>query len=136
MDKVFEGYNKCKLSDLRKQNDITAEINFSDEEGKKDCVKLTMGDKEALIPISELYTLVWSVASEKERDNLIPVRQEKVRIIVKTHKVKVTKDIRKGEFLNVRCETNVPVEIYEGLKGIMPQAEKKKTFNIPIIGAK
>jgi len=132
-DRLFNDYNKCVLSDLQRKNDIKVEVNFSNKENLRDCIKLTMGDKTAIIPISELHTLVWSVASEQQRDDLTPVKQTLVRKIVKKHMVEAKKNIKKGEMIRVRCETNVPVEIYEGLKGMMPK--DNKSFSVPIINS-
>ena len=130
-DTVIEGYNKAILKDLGSGgNDLTAEVNFP---GQKDVVKLTLGGKSAVVAIKDLYTLVWSIGSAEQRDNLMPIKQTLVRKIRKRHIVEVTKDIRKGEKLNVRCETNVPVEIWEGLRGMMG----KKSYSmdsVPIIG--
>src|SRR3990167_10432155 len=136
-DRLVQDYNKCVLNDIRGSsgNNITAEINFSEKEELADCVKLTMGDKTAMIPIKELHSLVWSIADREQRDNLTPVKQTLVRKLVKRHVVEAKKDIRKGEMINVRCETNVPVEIYEGLRGFMPKRNPTTaatSFSIPI----
>ena len=133
--RAVQGYNKAFLRDIRNKHDITAEINFSEDEGLKDCVKMTMGKNTAIIPIKELYTLVWSVVDTKQRTDLTPITQTLVRKIKKRHIVEVTRDIKKGEKLNVRCEVDVPVEMYEGLQGMMPK-RNHTTEGVPIIGAK
>ena len=132
-DQVFDDYNQCVLNDIRGSagNNIKAEINFSKSEGHKDCVRLTLDGKTAIIPIKELHGLVWSVADAEQRDRLTPVTMTTIRKIKKLHKVEVKKDIKKGDFLNVRCETSVPVEVYEGLKGML---DKKPKTTVPIIG--
>ena len=138
-DRIIQGYNKAILNDIRggAGNDITAEINFSEKEDLKDCVKLTLAGKTAMIPISELHTLVWSVADAKQRDDLTPVKQTLVRKLIKRHVVEAKRDIKKGQMINVRCETNVPVEIWEGLRGLVPKRNPTTTtFSIPIIGRK
>lgn len=138
-DRLFDEYNKAILSDIRGSsgNDITVEINFSEKEELRDCVKMTMDGKSAIIPISELHTLVWSVANEQQRDDLTPLKQTLVRKLVKRHIVEAKRDIKKGQMINVRCETNVPLEIYEGLKGLMPKRNpttRATAFSVPIIG--
>lgn len=125
MGRLFEEYNKATLRDVSSRgNDIEAEINF---DKRSDVVKLTLGDKQAVIPTRELHALVWAIADEEQRDRLIPVKQTRIGKIMKTHKVKVIKDIRKGEFLNVRCETNIPLEMMKSYWG------ETKDQKVPII---
>lgn len=125
------GYNKAHIKDLRGKRDIELEVNFSDNPDFKDCARITVGKEELVVSIKDLYEFVFWVASQEQQDNLIPMKQTKVRTIQKLHKVEVKKDIRKGEFLNVRCITNVPVEIVEGLKGMLQPREYEQKIIVP-----
>ena len=129
---------KVVIPDLRNKRDVEMEVCFADDEVFKDTIRVTMGSEEAIIKIKDLYGFMFVIANAEQQEQLMPVQQTTVRKIVKRHVVKVTKDIRKGDMLNVRCETNVPVEIWEGMKGMMDKRvlEPKQSFNIPLIGVK
>ena len=126
---------KVVLSDLRRKTDMGMEVLFSDNPELKDTIKVTMGKEDAIINIKELYSFMFVIANAQQQEQLMPVKQETVRKIVKRHVVKVTKDIKKGEMLNVRCETNVPVEIWEGMRGMTGKTMFKKA-SVPMIWAK
>lgn len=136
---MLEGYDKAVLADLKGKNDLEVEINFSDEERFKDCVKVKMGKDEAFISKQDLYSVVWSIADPENQEKMLPVKQTLVRKIVKKHIIEVKKPLKVGDKVIAYCHTNIPVEIYEGLKGMMPKIKdhvRKRSFSLPIIGAK
>lgn len=135
---MIEEYDQAKIEDLRKRNNVTLEVNFSSDTDLKETVKIEIGGKEAIIPIKYLYSFVFMVANHEQQDNLLPIRHTLVRKIVKQHRIMAKKNIKKGEYVVARCETNVPVEIWEGLKGMLGKrvVEPKKNFNIPLLTKK
>lgn len=135
---MMEEYDQMKIEDLRGRHDVKLEVNFSGNSELKETVKIEIGGEEAVIPIKYLYSFVFMVANHEQQDNLMPIKQTLIRKIVKQHRIMAKKNIKKGEYVVARCETNVPVEIWEGLKGMLGKRifEPKKSFNIPIIGAK
>lgn len=116
---MLSEYNKARLYDLKGKRNIDFEVNFSDNPDFKECVRVNMGSEEAIIPLQEIYGFIMIAGTPEQQDNLMPIKQTTVKKIIKRHVVQLKKDLKKGEFMNVRCETNVPVEIVEGLKGLM-----------------
>src|SRR3990167_8666547 len=137
-DRLVQDYNKCVLNDIRGSsgNDITAEINFSEQAELADCVKLTMGNKTAMISIKELHSLVWSVANANQRDDLTPVVQRNIRYVEGYHKIQAKKDIKKGEFIMARYQVPVEERVVQGLKGLIGATAKKVFGGISIIGSR
>ena len=133
-DGIIQDYNKATLNDLKNQNNITVEINFSDKEDLADCVKLTMGDKSALIPIKELHSLVWMVVDANQREEMTPVVQKNIRYVEGYHKIQVKKDIKKGEYIMARYQVPVEERVVQGLKGMIGDVAKKSFGGVPIIG--
>ena len=127
-------HTKARIHDLKGKQDMDLEINFSEKPLFKNCVKIKLGGSEAVVDMKDLYEFVFWASDPENQANLVPMSQTKVRTIQKVHKVKVTKDIKQGEFLNVRCETNVPVEIWDGLAGMMGKRSVVKTGGLPVIG--
>lgn len=116
---MLSSYNKALLSDLRNKRNITFEVNWSDNADFKECVLVKMDGEQAIIPLKEIYSFMLIAGTPEQQDNLIPVKQTRVKKIIKRHVVMAKKDIKEGEMINVRCETNVPVEIVEGLRGLV-----------------
>jgi hypothetical protein len=136
---MIEEYDQTKIEDLRGRNDVTLEINFSSNPDLKETVKIEIGGKEAIIPIKYLYSFVFMVANSEQQERLMPVRQTLVRKIVKQHRILAKRDIKKGEYVVARCETNVPVEIWEGLKGMLEKRKSAVSFGaykVPLLGKK
>jgi hypothetical protein len=133
-DRIIKDYNKCILGDLKKQNDITAEINFSKEEDLADCVRLTVGGKSALIPVKELHSLVWMVVDSQQREEMTPVVQKNIRYVEGYHKIQAKKDIKKGEYIMARYQVPVEERVVQGLKGMIGGIAKKTFGSVPIIG--
>lgn len=129
---------KVMLQDLKGKQDVGMEVCFSDSPDLQDTVRVTMGSETAIIKISELYGFMFVIANAEQQEQLMPVKQTTVRKIRKRHIVEVTKDIRKGQKLNVRCETNVPVEVWEGMRGMLGRKEVKRqtSVSLPIITVK
>lgn len=129
-------HTKARIHDLRGKHDMDLEINFSVNPDFKNCVKVSVGKEEIIVDMKDLYEFVFWAANEEQQANLVPMSQTKVRTIEKLHRVEAKKDIKKGEFLNVRCVTNVPVEIWDGLAGMMGKRSVVKTGGFPVVKPK
>lgn len=116
---MLSEYNKAVLRDLKGKRDLDFEVNFTKNPDFKECVKVTMGKEEAIIPLEDIYGFIMIAGTPEQQDNLLPIKTTTVKKIIKRHVVAAKKDIRKGELINFRCETNVPIEIVEGLKGLI-----------------
>ena len=112
---MLENRNKAFFPDLNKKNDVGIEINWN--QNTKDVVKINIGDKEAVIKMEDLYGFVVMSVSGEKQDNLIPVRQTTITKYIKQHKIMAGKNIKKGEYLVVNCEIDVPRIVEEGLRG-------------------
>lgn len=129
---MISGYNKAVLYDLKGKRNIDAEVNFSENPDFKDCLLITMGSEKAIIPIKELYSLVFAVANQDQQADLVPVTQTEVVKYLKWHIVEAKADIRKGEKIRVRCEVNVPLTVVNGLNGSIGKLTMTKSTS-PII---
>lgn len=116
---MLSEYNKAVISDLKGKRDLEFEVNFSEDPLMKECVRVKIGSEDAIIPLKDIYEFMLVAGTPDQQDNLLPIKQTLVKKIIKRHVVAVKKDMKKGELMNVRCETDVPVEIVEGLKGLV-----------------
>lgn len=98
-------------------------------------VSLTVKGQKVRFPFKDLYSFVFFTATADQQSNLMPIKQIEVKKLVKWHRVQAKKDIQRGEMINVRCETNVETEVYNGLKSMIPK-RNPTTAAIPIIQVK
>ena len=112
---MIEGQNKVSFPDSLGGKDVILEINWSPfSDG---LVRITIGDKKAVIKREDLFGLMFVIATNEQQDNLTPVRNTKITKYFKQHRVKVKKNLGKGDELVVNCEISVPTIVEEGLKG-------------------
>lgn len=131
---MLDTQEKVIITDLNGKHDVSMEVNFSSNPDSKDKVRIGIEGSQAVVAIKDLYDFVFLIADAIQQERLMPVKTTTVRKIIKRHIVEVTKDIKKGQKLNVRCETNVPVETIEGLAGMFEkQIKDKARTGIPLI---
>ena len=56
------------------------------------------------------------IASPKQQEELLPIRQTTIRKYTRQHRVKVKESVEKGRELIFNCEIDVPVVIENGLR--------------------
>ena len=115
---MIDGYNKITLYDKNGKNDLSIEVNWNDSEEVKDCfaLRLTLGDKQAIINRDDFFSLLMVLGDNKMQDKLIPSRSLKITKYYKQHRVMAKNDIRKGQQVIINCETDVPSLVREGYK--------------------
>lgn len=89
--------------------------------------EITLGGKKAKIKQADLFSLVFYAANADQTDKLTPIQNTRVTMYVRKHKIKLLKDMRKGEEVIARCETPVETIVEQGIKGIL---DKKKESSI------
>ena len=114
---MIQEHSKYNFPDLAKQNDLSFEVNYLDQDEVKNCqiIKWICGDKHGFIERKYLYEFLWAIGKRTDQQKMIPQKVRKTRYIEKFVGVKTTKDIRKGEMLNFKIKLEVPLseeEIY------------------------
>lgn len=115
---MMDGHEKAVYPDMSEhRNDVSMEVNWNQNTG--DTVRITIGDKTAVIPYVSLYGFVFMNAEGEALSDLMPVKQTVVRKIRKQHHVIVKRSVVKGDRIVVNCEIDVPIAIVQALKGDM-----------------
>ena len=116
--------NKITLPDQNNKQDVVFETHWIKDASK--VVRVTIGDNTAVLKIDDLYGLVFMLADPEQQMNLMPVRHTEVRKYIKKHNVMVKKPMKKGDIISVHCEVDVPLQVVEGLAGLLK--ERKNQF--------
>ena len=86
-------------------NDIIADINWN-ESVKRKYIRLTLGDKTCIVKKDYLLSVLFMLGSAKEQDSLISpfIKKTLVTKFTKMIGITATKDVRKGEPINLLLE--------------------------------
>jgi hypothetical protein len=97
--------NIAELKDINGKNDIAIKV-----EGKE-YVEIISGKRKSKINFLDLYNIVFIIANEEQKCNLIPTFEERI----KEHRVQLTikaqKDIKKGEDIIVNYAVKTPQKV-------------------------
>lgn len=113
---MIQGHEAFQIEDSNGKNHLTLEVNWSEDSKVKDCqlVKVTMrtdkGDYTAIIRRDLFYSFLFAIGRAEEQREIIPQTLTKVRWLETVLGIKATKDIRKGEMINVPVKLSIPLE--------------------------
>lgn len=74
-------------------------------------VRLEMGGKTCETDYKDLWGAVFMLGDKKYQEAMIPVQKKEMMVFSRKHQIRVTKDVKAGETVNVWCEVNVPQTI-------------------------
>ena len=127
---MMKNNNVATLSDRNGKHDIECEINKNDK--VKDYVELRVRDEKgewikSYISIKELYGLIFMIVGENEQQEMMPVRTTETRVYERQHRIKLKRNMKKGEIVVANCSISVPLAIEEGLYGLIKKKAKTKS---------
>ena len=92
-------------------NDIEMEVNWNKQVAGNKFIKFQLAGKEAIISYNHLWTLLFMTANEKQQEDMLPTKTERVRIYNTLVDIKAKKDIKKGDTIRI------PMSISQNSKG-------------------
>ncbi len=104
---------QAEIKDVRTGNSLLLEVNF--DENQKDCVKISFNDQDFIVKYADLFAFMFSLATKEQQAKMVPVREELGNQYMKQIQVKLTKDLKAGEFLVVNVPINVPQVIEDAI---------------------
>ena len=107
---------KFSMMDLsRNGNDVNIEVNWNKFASKQGCIKFSINDEEAVISREHLYAILFMLGSAEEQQKMSApfLKQTQVTKYFKLLGVTATKDVRKGEMLNVPLEFTLNPETHQ-----------------------
>ena len=113
-------YTRLKLT-----QELTFEANYSKHSTPCKWFKLTMGNKSTTMSRDELFGLLFLFADEQQQEDLIPIKETKVRSITRLLSFKLKKDMRKGEIVRAAYTYFMPETIVEKLLISNPEKYRK-----------
>ena len=127
---MMTGNNTAILTDRNGKNNIEIEINKNDKQ--QDYVEFRIRDKngewiKSFVKIRDLYGLIFMLVDEEQQQELMPVRQTQVKIYERQHRIKLKKDMKKGEIVVANCKIEVPVRVEENIRALMGKKYQKSS---------
>ena len=120
--------NTCTLTDIKGYRNIEVEVNKNNK--VEDYVEFRVKDEngnwvKSYVKIKELYALIFMLVGKEEQEVLMPIRQTDVRTYVRQHRIKLKKDMKKGEIVVANCRISVPLIVENGLRGLMKKRKSR-----------
>lgn len=86
--------------------EVVVEVNWNSLVKKKGYIKISIGDKEAVVDRDQLWSILFMLGSAEEQEALVDPFLKKTRVtkFFKMIGITTTRDIRKGEMINVPLE--------------------------------
>lgn len=109
---MIRTHEKLRLTDLNKQHDLLIEVNWDAKDSKSnDCQLLRFhypnGDV-ATIKRDDFNAILFLIGTPSQQRDLVPQKVETIRNIETTLGIKATKNIAKGEMINVPVKIPIP----------------------------
>ena len=122
--------NTCTLTDIKGYRNIEVEVNKNNK--VEDYVEFRVKDEngnwvKSYVKIKELYALIFMLVGKEEQEVLMPIRQTDVRTYIRQHRIKLKKNMKKGEIVVANCRISVPVLVEENIKAFMGKKYKTKS---------
>jgi len=117
---MMKSNNTCTLTDIKGYRNIEVEVNKNNK--VEDYVEFRIKNEgiwlKSYIKIKELYALIFMLVGKEEQEVLMPIKQTEVRTYVRQHRIKLKKDMKKGEIVVANCRIDVPLIVENKLRGI------------------
>lgn len=118
---------KFAMADLSgRGKEASIEVNWNKLVKNKGFIKISIGDEEAVLSREHLYAILFIIGSAAEQEKMISPFLKKTRVTKYQKLIGITasKDIKRGEFLNVPLEftfnpENHSIVIGKGSVGMM-----------------
>lgn len=98
------------------------EVNWEDHERSNHCklIKVTFPDgKETYVKREHIHSMLFAISNETQQAQIIPYKQETIRNLETMLGITATKNIQKGEKINVRVKIPIPLDKQEKI-GVVP----------------
>jgi len=127
---------KFSMADVSgRGGEAVIEVNWNKLVKQKGFIKLTIGEEEIVLSREHLYAILFIVGSAAEQEKMISpfLKKTLVTKYTKIIGITATKDVKKGEFLNVPLEFTLNPEtrqviIGKGSLGTIKKAIEKQKF--------
>lgn len=111
---MLRTHEKLRLSDLNKENDLLIEVNWDMKDKKSnDCQLLRFhypNGAVATIKREDFNAILFLIGTPSQQRDLVPQKVTTIRNIETTLGIKATKNIQKGEMINVPVKIPVPYD--------------------------
>lgn len=125
---MLKHHEKFRMLDVAKENDFFMEVNWKpNDEKTNECkiVRFTFPDgKEALIKREHLHSVLFAIGKAEDQVNMVPQVHETIRNLETVLGITATKDIHKGEKINVRVKIPIPMGKREEFIGKAPKSSE------------
>lgn len=107
---IHSDYERVHLGE-----DFYVEVNWADSVKPCKAFRVTIGKENRVVSRDEMFGFLFFFGDEKQQEDLIPVKETKMKSITRMLTLTMKKDMRKGEKLRTLYQYFVPETVYEKL---------------------
>lgn len=90
------------------------DMTFTPMDGNKVVVNIGK-TANTIVDYKDLWGAIFVLSDKERQDAMMPARKEERMVFSRKHTIEATKDIKKGEIVNVWCEVSIPKTIVEAI---------------------
>lgn len=127
---MIDRHLKFKLPDENKEKEFTMEVNWDLKDSKtNECkiVKFTFPNGDvAMVKKEYLHAALFAIGKREEQMKMIPQKDISVKWYETVIGIKATKDIHKGEMINIPIKLSLPTREEEAIAELKADYEQKQ----------
>lgn len=107
---MIKEHRRLALTDFSNRgNEVVFEVNWNSAKRVKGCkhIKLSVGDKEAIISRDHLWGLLFMISEEEQQEKMIPRRVVPIKSYNTVIQVMAKQDFKKGQLFNLPISVSV-----------------------------
>lgn len=132
---MLTGHHQFVPDDLGGKNEFIFEVNWNPEDKKSNeskVVKITCPDgKASFVKRDDLLQFFYTIGTTEDKKKMIPQTISKIHVQDMFVGIKATKDIRKGEDINVKFKINIPCSVVDKIGEVNVE---RGMNDLPILG--
>lgn len=119
---MVDKHLKFRLPDLNKEKEFTIEVNWDLKDKRTNESKILRcifpDGSEVLIDKKHFHAVLFAIGNPEEQRKMVPQKLISTRWYETTLGITATKDIRKGELINVPVKLSMPTQEEEVIAGL------------------
>lgn len=132
---MLKEHEKWAMADKAKKNNFFIEVNWNPDDkttNKSKVLRFTFPDgKTAFIPRQQMQEILFAIGTPKDQQRMIPQKLTKVRWYETVLGIKATKNIAKGQMINVPVKISLPTVEEEIIAELKKENRNKSGIIVP-----
>lgn len=105
---MIEGAESFKIP-VKEGGEMSVAVNWNPFIKDSEFVKIRVNDEEVIVPRGAFVRAAMMVASDREQEQMIPVKQTPIRHLSKVVTLRLSRNFKQGETLQIPVNFDIPL---------------------------